>query len=886
ADRPPYDGIVTVGELFDFVQEQVKEATAGRQHPHINADAKRSLALAVTGSLSGAEHRELAGRLAEVAELLGEPTCWRGAAVQYGEAVRLLGEPAQAESCVDHALALYRAGDAAAAEAALRGAANGDVRARLTRGLVQLAGGRADDARKTLLEPKPVEPWAPKLFSTSLPRGRRVALLVGLDSVDPAAFSGWSGQLQSCVAETDALAEVLERDFGFDEHVRLVDGEATEAAFRAALEQLVEDSATCDALVVSFSGHGGQQPVPGDGRPEGTLVTFDGQVPAADIDAVLRRSAAGRTTLIASTAHSGTFGDYASAGGYEALCSCRADELDMDGDRLGRFFEALLPNLKPDVDAGGVERATAAALGEALHKQHPVFAADPRQPLLAGHDSGTHDGGPIVSRVLLGDTAAVSSDTLEQIADLVAEGKLPLSFAPPVACEWWRRGELDRLAVAPLASSPATAAACAAAAAAARGSSATTLPDALRQLERRPLVTDEPDLLGEIRALVRRTRKQPLADDRLRAVLVGLSSLGQDDPGLRIAPDAVAAVRATLLDRGVAPDRVTALVDDEATYEAVESALRRAGRNHDAPVLVYWCGPGSVSSMHTFGGGAVSELLVADLAGETATLVAEGPEAAPPNLSPNFSGPRLTLLSIRTAGRKRRAGTVLRDRLDGRPGKARYGPLTIALVAALRDARDLTDIPTSAIGDRHDRTAAARQPDDDVLLLDPLVSRVDAAVARVRDLELAATAGAVSRLLERRNGVDPEALLQLGILRGELGETGESVDALERAIQQFGADAAGEARARLHLGRVLLDSGLDRARAVSECRTATARDPELVEAWYWLGRAIAELIERETATEASSALRTYVARGAPQGRRSEVRRLLDAMAGKAARADR
>src|SRR6185503_14106061 len=112
------------------------------------------------------------------------------------------------------------------------------------------------------------------------------------------------------------------------------------------------------------------------------------------------------------------------------------------------------------------------------------------------------------------------------------------------------------------------------------------------------------------------------------------------------------------------------------------------------------------------------------------TLVAEGPEAAPPNLSPNFSGPRLTLLSLRAAGRKRRAGAVSRDRLDGRPGKARYGGLTIALVEALREARDLTDIPASAIGG----------PRDDVFLLDPLVSRVDAVVARVRDLELAATA--------------------------------------------------------------------------------------------------------------------------------------------------
>ena len=133
-------------------------------------------------------------------------------------------------------------------------------------------------------------------------------------------------------------------------------------------------------------------------------------------------------------------------------------------------------------------------------------------------------------------------------------------------------------------------------------------------------------------------------------------------------------------------------------------------------------------------------------------------------------------------------------------------------------------------------------------------------------------------LLDQRNGIDPEAQLQIGILHGEIGDIDEAVDALERAISQFGADPAGAARARLHLGRVLLGSGRDRARAVSECRTATELDPGLVEAWFWLGRAIAELVQFETATEASAALRTYLARGASIGRRSEVAQILASMA--------
>ena len=167
ADRPPYDGVVTVGELFDFVADRVKEATDNHQHPHISAQADRSLVLAVTGSLSANQHLELAGRLAEAAELLAEPTCWRGAAVQYGEVFRLRREAAGVEAGLAHALALYRSGDARAAEATLTSRAADGPDARRALGLLQLVQGRSVEARTTLLEP---EPWIHGCRSSSLRR--------------------------------------------------------------------------------------------------------------------------------------------------------------------------------------------------------------------------------------------------------------------------------------------------------------------------------------------------------------------------------------------------------------------------------------------------------------------------------------------------------------------------------------------------------------------------------------------------------------------------------------------------------------------------------------------------------------------------------------------
>jgi cytochrome c-type biogenesis protein CcmH/NrfG len=201
------------------------------------------------------------------------------------------------------------------------------------------------------------------------------------------------------------------------------------------------------------------------------------------------------------------------------------------------------------------------------------------------------------------------------------------------------------------------------------------------------------------------------------------------------------------------------------------------------------------------------------------------------------------------------------------------GRLTVTLVEAIRRTGDLSSIPASALAGSPSQQAA----DGDRLIADPVADRVDALTYRVRDATLVATTSLLEALLEQRNGVDAETQLQLGVLRAQIGDVVGAVDALEHAIQQFGANSTGEARARLHLGRVLLDSGRDRARAVSECRLATQRDPQLVEAWYWLGRAIAELIERETAAEATDALRTYLRRGAPIGRRSEVAHRLNAM---------
>jgi len=82
------------------------------------------------------------------------------------------------------------------------------------------------------------------------------------------------------------------------------------------------------------------------------------------------------------------------------------------------------------------------------------------------------------------------------------------------------------------------------------------------------------------------------------------------------------------------------------------------------------------------------------------------------------------------------------------------------------------------------------------------------------------------------------------------------------------------AEAKYHLGRVLCEGELDFDRAVSELEEAVRLDPENVAAYYYLGRAIREQIERNKYKRAEEVLRIYLMKGAPLGHEDEVREFL------------
>lgn len=137
---------------------------------------------------------------------------------------------------------------------------------------------------------------------------RGVALTIGLNSVDPGHYQGWSGDLVACEADAHDMGQIA-KSRGF-----AVSGLLTKAATRGAVLQAIQSHAKSlvadDIFMLSYSGHGGQLPdlnsEEDDGEDE-TWCLFDGQLVDDELYAALATFAAGvRVLVFSDSCHSGT----------------------------------------------------------------------------------------------------------------------------------------------------------------------------------------------------------------------------------------------------------------------------------------------------------------------------------------------------------------------------------------------------------------------------------------------------------------------------------------------------------------------------------------------------------------------------------------------------
>ena len=134
------------------------------------------------------------------------------------------------------------------------------------------------------------------------------ALTIGLNSVDPGHYQGWSGDLMACEADAHDMAQVA-KSRGFSTSTLL-----TKHAARGAVTQAIRSHARSlqadDIFMLSYSGHGGQLPdLNGDedDAEDETWCLYDGELLDDELYHELAAFSAGvRVLVFSDSCHSGT----------------------------------------------------------------------------------------------------------------------------------------------------------------------------------------------------------------------------------------------------------------------------------------------------------------------------------------------------------------------------------------------------------------------------------------------------------------------------------------------------------------------------------------------------------------------------------------------------
>jgi len=135
-----------------------------------------------------------------------------------------------------------------------------------------------------------------------------ISLHIGLNSVNPAEYSGWTGPLGACEFDARDLA-ALAKAQGMAPTV-LMTKQATRAAALAAIRKASQQLKSGDLFFLSYSGHGGQvDDVSGeeDDKLDETWCLYDGQLIDDELYLELSRFAKGvRVLVLSDSCHSGT----------------------------------------------------------------------------------------------------------------------------------------------------------------------------------------------------------------------------------------------------------------------------------------------------------------------------------------------------------------------------------------------------------------------------------------------------------------------------------------------------------------------------------------------------------------------------------------------------
>jgi tetratricopeptide (TPR) repeat protein len=265
----PKDGIVTVGELFDYVREKVRKETDNKQHPTIGTNPfDRNLPMAVSSGINVQEHYKLGLSLYKLGWILDDTKRFQAAAEQFSEAIRLseitktpyseaelgLGKAHIASDNYDEAIKVLsslieRDGPESSPEAffylGIAQAKRRDYPA-VESTFEQFLAHCPEDENNA---------WVREYIRwlNSNIGGRKYALLIGINKYTLQKMSN----LEGCLNDVMFMKKILTQQYGFEETnvLTLLDKDATYQGILNALESLSQKVAPADTVVVYYSGH-------------------------------------------------------------------------------------------------------------------------------------------------------------------------------------------------------------------------------------------------------------------------------------------------------------------------------------------------------------------------------------------------------------------------------------------------------------------------------------------------------------------------------------------------------------------------------------------------------------------------------------------------------
>jgi tetratricopeptide (TPR) repeat protein len=919
AGSQPRDGVVTIGELYEYVRANVRRET-NEQDPWLGPNSfDDRLPMAITGGATAHEHYRVGVAIDHLARLLEDPRRFPAAAVQLREAVRLasaIGEKLP-QASMAAGLAWLDAGRVDDAVAALRTAIAADTEGALPEARYHLAVALADrapeeaalalDAFAAQFPDHELSAWSSAIAIRVRGRasGRRLALLIG---VGEHVSGRWT--LRGPANDVEILGRQL-ADRGFV-CTALVGLEATHDRILEALGRIAETSTHDDDVVVYFSGHSTSHT-----DREGFLLASDSDPPArmiaaTDIHQHLRRIRSASTWLILDTSGCAAFERLARQEPSYVLwmASRPGGEAWEATDTVprGAFSAALSDQLTAQEVATTTARDNVEQQVRArFPKQKPLMSAAFPSRLFGGQSAvwfdnlarrGAYRGLGLgeIKAAVQGATSlrAPHSRVFSSLGRALVEKQAYTEGANLIATIDTHRRSREAVLAHAIAHAYNR-----------------RFEDVRAMLDEFLATSAEPDTSEMFRA--RELTKESATTSR-RAVVVGIDEYAALPP-LRGAANDAREFRRVLVERcGFQPGEVRLLVDADATRAAIlHEVSELANLPADATTLCFMAGYGSrqravtgetltfvSADSRTDGKDDITfdelrALLQRDraqptmimdagwtsspldvsvparrFAAETTAVSATTRDISPPPIPEPGGRLFVTTSSIRAL--RGTAADELEDTGGTSAGAEAHGHLTRVLISLLLDVEPAT-LTARALA-ANDVYCSPHVSSGTLLFqMQPTALLTALRAARMEPVQAALLQ--FRTWAARPGGAEQGAYLHVGLAQLMLGANAAAVDAFRKhreLNQEHRSDAADVAH---YLGRAHLAQG-DFAAAVAELETATRLDSEYLPSHYYLGEAIRQLVERQSLVQAEHAFETYLRGGAPHGGIEEVRAQIEA----------